>query len=331
MKSYTYKDGVFTFEGSISVQEEKQWCRPWRIPFDRIDLYPYLSGVAGEPSGVRISFTTNSQNAILKLHEPTEGIKLDLYSDGIFFKEQICNNNHDVFFSGLYDNMKEIEIWLDPRYPFYLESISVDDNAFIRKTVNTKKRWIHYGSSISHSREAAAPSKTWAGIVAMETDFHLTNIGFAANCILEPMVGKMIRDTPADLITLKLGINCHSGALSRRAFEPNAIGLISLIREKHPDTPLKIISPIYSPEREITRKLDISLTLPEIREVLEAVVLKFQKYGDRAIDYIDGLNILGSDGIGYLPDKLHPNAEGQYIMAKNFMKFIHGNKGGRLK
>ena len=59
MKAYSYQDSVFTFEGSISVQVEDNWCKPWRIDFQHIELYPYVCERAVEATGVRITFSTD--------------------------------------------------------------------------------------------------------------------------------------------------------------------------------------------------------------------------------------------------------------------------------
>ena len=322
MRSFYYRDNVFSFEGCVSVQTEDKWCRPWRIEFSHIDLFPFVSERAGEASGIRLSFETDSKNIMLLMKEGYEGMKLDLFINGRMYEQYACDGNKKILFRGLHSCMKKVEIWLDPNFPFKLHEIGIDDNSSIKTLVFNQKRWVHYGSSISHSKQAASPSAIWTGLVAQKTNLHLTNLGFGGNCILEPMVGKMIRDLPADMVTMKLGVNCHSGALSYRSFEPNAIGLISIIREKNPQIPIVIISPIYAPEKENNRASDISLTLVEMREILKKVVDKFREYGDNNIRYADGLKLLGPEQEKYLPDKIHPDADGQYIMADNFIKNI---------
>ena len=63
----------------------------------------------------------------------------------------------------------------------------------------------------------------------------------------------MIRETPADLISLKIGINLVNTDLMRlRAFVPAVHGFLDSIREGHPDTPLLVISPIACPMHEAT-------------------------------------------------------------------------------
>ncbi len=156
----------------------------------------------------------------------------------------------------------------------------------LKKITNNKKRWVHYGSSISHSKASKTPSTIWTSIIARKLDFHLTNLGFGGNCVLEPMVARIIRDIAADVISLKIGINCYGeltnncfgGPYSQRTFEPAVIGLIKIIREKHTHTPLFVISPIYSPPREDV-KGGSGFSLKDMREVICSIVQKFNKYG----------------------------------------------------
>ena len=54
-----------------------------------------------------------------------------------------------------------------------------------------------------------------------------------------------MRDTPADLISVKIGINLVNTDLMRvRAFGPAVHGFLDTIREGHPSTPLLVVSPI---------------------------------------------------------------------------------------
>lgn len=320
MKEYSYSDNVFSFEGSVSVQVEDTWCRPWRIDYNRIDFFPYLPERSGELSGVRLTFATDSQHIGLKFHEAYENMKLDVYSNDELVEQLTCNMDTTIFLKALDPGMKKIEIWLDPKYPLKLEKVLIDDDSIIQRVNFTGKRWVHHGSSISHSKAAASPSCIWTGIVARKYGLHLTNLGFGGQCKIETMVAMMIRDLPSDMISLKLGINCYVGDLTSRTFEPNVIGFINIIREKKPETPIVVISPIYSPDREDVRLLENSLTLKEMRDILCTVVDKFKKHGDKKIYYVDGLSILGPEYVKYLPDGLHPDANGQFIMAENFIK-----------
>jgi len=318
------------FEGAVSVEHRDGTVSPWRVPVGQKRLYPFLTEgnppVAAAASGVRLTFRTGAVRIGLDLVEVRPGQKLDVFVDGAFSETVILAADQAepvdrlavIALPGTGERL--VEIWLDQRMPFQLRALLADPSARVSPAAVTQPRWVHYGSSISHAGAAATPSRIWPGLAARQLGLHLTNLGFSGQCVLEPMIGRLIRDLPADLVTLKLGINTHVGRLSNRTFGPCAIGLVQLIREKHPDIPLVVISPIFSPPRETKRMTDLSLTLEEMRVILADVVDACRQYGDRNIHYMDGLDLFGPDERAFLPDQLHPNDAGQPVMAAHFIR-----------
>ena len=62
MQSVALHEGFFS--GAVSVERLDGALRPWRLPHDRLELYPApgdtLIGRAMESSGVRLRFTTDA-------------------------------------------------------------------------------------------------------------------------------------------------------------------------------------------------------------------------------------------------------------------------------
>jgi lysophospholipase L1-like esterase len=136
------------------------------------------------------------------------------------------------------------------------------------------------------------------------------------------MVARMMRDLPADYLSLCLGINIYGAAsLGPRAFRPGIIGFVQILRERHPETPLAIMSPIFSPPRETTENA-VGFTLQAMREEVAAAVEALRAHGDTNVHYIDGLRIFGPEAADKLPDQLHPNAEGYQLMGRNFLRVV---------
>jgi lysophospholipase L1-like esterase len=142
------------------------------------------------------------------------------------------------------------------------------------------------------------------------------------------MIARMIRDRPADFISLCVGINMHGGSVGPRAFLPAIIGFVQIIREKHPHTPILLISPIYSQPREDEINA-AGWTLPLMREEVEAAFRTLREFGDAHIHYLNGLDLLGPQFQHLLPDKLHPNGEGYQQMARNFVDNTRASFFGR--
>jgi len=324
MAEYFYKDNVFTFEGAASVESCNDYASPWKIDFSHLRLFHVLNTDKGKIcGGVRLCFTSDSKSATLKFAGHDHELKLDIFINDVLHEKFILGpGERNVVINTAITGEKRFTVWLDHRYSVKLVSVSVPDGAFIKKTPVTQKRWVHYGSSISEASAADSPSTVWSSIAAIKNNLHLTNFGFGGQCKIDPMMAFVIRDLPADLITLKLGINLYLGDLTHRTFLPAILGFVKIIREVKPDTPIVLISPVYCYGREIFNPVETHVNLVQMRAYVSEAAEIFRFYGDKNIYYADGLKVFGPDELKYMPDQLHPNAEGQPVFAENFEKTV---------
>lgn len=326
-------DPRLTWQGIISLQTTDKWTMPWRIPCTEKELFAPDNDLlprAAMPAGIRISFHSNTTFVagafVPYLITPQSGSyrdgKIDLYCDGSM-KGSLPLDHKDVFaFDGLTANEKLVELWLPQIGEFRLKSLQLSDNATLRPFRDTRPKWITYGSSISHCAAAESPSQTWPAIVARERGLNLTCLGYGGQCHLDPMIARMIRDLPADVISIKAGINIYgSNSMGPRSFRPALIGTVKTIREKHPDTPIALISAIFSCDRETTANA-VGFTLTQMRDEVADAARRLRQAGDRNLHYCNGLELLGPDDARHLPDQLHPNAEGYELMARRFLEKI---------
>ena len=274
------------------------------------------------PAGVRISFHSNTSTVAGQVESYPEAALLDLFCDGQFHGSVELAGQESFVFQDLPPGEKLIELWLPQFSEFRLRALELGDGATVAAFDDPRPRWTAYGSSITHCRTAERPSQTWPAIVAREHGLNLTCLGYGGNCHLEPMIARVIRDLPADFISITVGSNVYgNGSLTLRTFGPAIIGFIEIVREKHPDTPFAVVSPIYSPPREETPNV-VGFSLQAMREEVAAAVSAIQAHGDTNINYIDGLKLFGSDYAHLLPDELHPDAEGYKLMGHNFLREV---------
>jgi lysophospholipase L1-like esterase len=163
-----------------------------------------------------------------------------------------------------------------------------------------------------------------------------------------------MRDTPADLISVRIGINLvNSDVMRLRAFVPAVHGFLDTIREGHPDTALLVVSPILCPIHEDTpgpSMPDFStlaegkitfralgdpadcaagkLTLNVIRDALSGLV-KQRAAEDPNLYYLDGRELYGEADSAELPlpDQLHPDAATHRRMGERFAALAFGPGG----
>jgi hypothetical protein len=157
-----------------------------------------------------------------------------------------------VRFEELAAHDKHVEIWQPYHEPTELVALRADAPV-APVPPDGRPTWLHHGSSISQGSNAAGPSTTWVALAAMASDVELVNLGFSGGMMLDPFVVRTMRDLPADLISVEIGINIVGGDVMRlRAFAPAVHGFLDTIRDGHPTTPLLVIGPILRRIHEAT-------------------------------------------------------------------------------
>ncbi|GAT80716.1 lipase [Streptomyces sp. F-3] len=247
-------------------------------------------------------------------------------------------------FTGLPGTLKDVEIWLPHNETTELVALRTD--APVEPVPDRGRRvWLHHGSSISHGSDAASPTATWPALAASLAGVDLINLGLSGSALLDPFTARALRDTPADLISLKIGINLVNTDLMRlRAFAPAVHGFLDLIREKRPTTPLLVVSPLYCPLHEDTPGPTVpdlaglgagrlrfrsagdpaeraagKLTLSVVREELARIVRQ-RAADDPHLHYLDGRDLYGEADHAELPlpDGLHPDTETHRRIGERF-------------
>jgi hypothetical protein len=258
-----------------------------------------------------------------------------------------------IEFAGLPEDDKEVEVWLP--WNERTEVVALRTDAPVEPPPDSGRPvWLHHGNSISQGSNADGPTSTWPAVAASLGRADLVNLGFGGSALLDPFVARVIRDTSADLISLKIGINLVNTDLMRvRAFVPAVHGFLDTIREGHPHTPLLVVSPIACPIHEDTpgpTEMDNTglaagrlrfrasgspaetargrLTLRVIREELARLV-QLRAKDDPQLGYLDGRELYGaSDAAGRpLPDALHPDAKTQRDIGVRFAQLVFEGEG----
>lgn len=311
------------WQGVVSVEKTDDAVMPWRTPHEMHVLFPEpLLERSAMPAGVRISFRSNTTQISGSILEQRDSGMLDLCCNGEFISSYDLRGKNSFVFENLPDTDKLIELWLPQFGRFQLRHIEIDDGATIEPYIDKRPKWVTYGSSITQCRSAASPTQTWPGIAARSRNFNLTCLGYGGQCHLDSMIARMIRDLPAHYISMCLGINIQgASSLGPRAFRPAIIGAVQIIREKHTDIPIVLMSPIYCPNREENPN-NVGFNLQKMREEVETAANALQSYGDNNVHYVSGLDVFGEDYVDLLPDNLHPDAEGYRVMGNNFVDVV---------
>ncbi|MCX5425705.1 GDSL-type esterase/lipase family protein [Streptomyces sp. NBC_00078] len=373
--------------GALDVEPTEHGVLPHRLPARaRAQCAdPQLAGAESQPSGVRLAFRTRATAVELDTL-PTKRVYVgapprpdgvyDLLVDGRSTGRASATGGNTVTvdmaagttelrpgpvgtlrFTDLPEGNKDVEIWLP--HDETTELVALRSDAPVEPAPPSgRKVWLHHGSSISHGSDAASPTTTWPALAASLGDVDLINLGLSGSALLDPFTARTLRDTPADLISIKIGINLVNTDLMRlRAFTSAVHGFLDTVREGHATTPLLVVSPILCPIHEDTpgpsaidftslgegrlkfhamgdpaERADGKLALGVIRDELNRIVAQ-RSAEDPNLHYLDGRDLYGESDSAELPlpDQLHPDAATHLRIGERFaeLAFATGGVFGR--
>ncbi|GGL08392.1 lipase [Sphaerisporangium melleum] len=367
--------------GLLDAEATAHGLLPHRLPARARRQIPdgQLAMAEAQPSGVRLAFRTRATTIELDtlptkrvyrgFPAPPDGV-YDLLVDGRLTAQatvpggrvrtitDMVSQTAEVHegpagtarFTGLPAGDKEVEIWLP--HNEITELIALRTDAPVEPARECGRRvWLHHGSSISQGSNAAHPTAIWPALAAAQGRVELVNLGFGGSALLDPFTARAMRDTPADLISVKVGINIvNSDAMRLRAFSPAVHGFLDTIREGHPATPLLVVSPILCPVQEDTpgplapvfdggtlrfratgdpaERAAGRLTLNVIRAELARIVDQ-RRAEDPNLHHLDGRDLYGASDYAELPlpDEVHPDAAGHRRIGENFARLVFGTGG----
>lgn len=178
-----------------------------------------------------------------------------------------------------------------------------------------EKRYLAYGSSITHGSLALLQCNTWTARVAENTKSDLINLGFAGSACLEPEMADYIANrTDFDFATLEMGINILG--IDPEDFRNRVRYFVSTVASSHPESKVFCID-VFRCEDDLNGGARASAFRRIVGEVLSELKLSNTVH-------IDGMKMLTSFGL-LSGDLVHPSARGVEEMARNIADVILSN------
>ena len=178
-----------------------------------------------------------------------------------------------------------------------------------------KKKYLAYGSSITHGSISFHPYYNYVERVAARFGADATNYGFAGSCCLEKEVADFIADkTEFDFATLEMGINILG--MDPAEFERRVRYIVERVATSHPDSKIFAIDVYYcfldydgEDKAERFRRI--------VKKVVEELALP-------NVIYVNGKTVLTSP-TDLASAHAHPGPEGIREMVDNLTEIIKKN------
>jgi lysophospholipase L1-like esterase len=300
----------------------------FRLPVKLKDTYRKpVWDLAQSPSGGRIRFRTKSATLAIRLEYPgppgDENMHafgqtgVDLYADGVYRGTAIADKDAKpgkTYEHAYYKNQSRTDREITVYLPLYIGvkvlGIGVDPEARIEraKPFAIAKPLVFYGTSITQGGCASRSGMSYQAILGRMLNADFVNLGFSGNGLGEPELARAVSDIDASSYVLDLAQNNPTVESLAQAYAP----FIETIRSKHAETPILVITPIYTARESWSR----DARLEGMRELIRRVAAEKIAAGDRHLEIVEGTDLLGPTRGDGLVDGTHPNDLGFQWMAE---------------
>jgi len=299
-----------------------------RLPARLKDTYRKpVWDLAQSPSGGRIRFRTNSSALAIRLEYPEPpGMKnmhafgqtgVDLYANGVYRGTAIDDRDakpgatqEHTYYKDQSRTDREITLYLPLYIPVKVIGIGLDAEARIEhaRPFALKPPIVFYGTSITQGGCASRSGMSYQAILGRMLNADFVNLGFSGNGLGEPELARTVAELDASCFVLDFAQNNPTVESLAQAYGP----FIQTIRSKHAETPILVITPIYSAREAWSR----DARLEGMRELIRKVAAERIAAGDRHLEILEGTDLIGPLRGDGLVDGTHPNDLGFQWMAE---------------
>ncbi|NOZ63858.1 MAG: hypothetical protein GXO71_02795 [Caldiserica bacterium] len=312
-----------------SMQQGKIICR---IPDNlRVTLNEDAKKMALTPGGCEIRFNVEKGSAkvVLRTVEKVPAI-LEVFQGNFQISWHCVYTEPTEIIVSHPDNMeslccltKKFDLPFDPYltrvilpYKFPIELLDIQgDISPPRKNQSPGKKYLAYGSSITHGSLAMRPTGSYVMRIAQMLGVDLINLGFGGGAYCEKQMADYIAERcDWDFATLEIGINMLAAGFEVKEFRKTVEYFIRKIAESHPD------KWVFCIDLFLCRwDFDSSSTKQDkFREIVRNIV---ENLNMPKLIHIDGKEILGK--VSQLTsDLVHPSPSGMEEIALNLSKVI---------
>jgi hypothetical protein len=169
---------------------------------------------------------------------------------------------------------------------------------------------IVYGTSITQGGCAARPGMAYTNIMSRRINREFLNLGFSGNGKGEPELAHILSDIPDPACLI---LDYEANCVSTELLQVTLPEFISIYRNKHPLTPILVISRIIYAKDKFHDQM--AQDRVERKQFQLRTVEQRRELGDANVYFYDGSQLLGEDAHECTVDGVHPTDLGFLRMA----------------
>lgn len=299
----------------------------WRLPARSKDAFPKeVWNLSLDPTGGRIRFRTDSSTVALRLEWPYPSDMRNMHSFGQSGVDLYVRNTYwgtavpdkDAAPGKVYEHayfkdqprvMRDITIYLALYSPVKVLEIGLDKDAALESAAPfaVSGPVVFYGTSITQGGCASRPGMSYQAVLGRRLNLNHINLGFSGNGKGEAGVARAVAEIDAAAFVLDFAQNNSDVDSLAQVYDP----FIGILRERHPDTPIVSITPIYAAREATGHQRN-----EQMRALIRKVVSRRIAAGDTHLQLVEGTDLLGPSRVDGLVDGTHPNDLGFQWMAE---------------
>lgn len=305
-------------------------------------LRPPVDSLADCSAGGQLHFTTNSKRLYIAVklqgkadmyHMPATGqCGFDIYiGDQVtvrYYKTSRFNHTEDNYVAEMFNFINEKTRTVVLNFPLYIGVhhvlIGIEEQAIVGKSafLQTGKKAVIYGTSITQGGCASRPGMAYTNILSRMLRAECVNLGFSGNGKGDAIVAELMAQIDASCYVLDYLVNCTT-----ELFMETLPVFVRILKNKKPETPVFIISGLMRATRYFLDDLypDPATGLmsgKKINEFILDTIEQMKNEGYRNIYFIEGERLLGEDFEETTVDGTHPTDLGFYKMAKGLYPIL---------
>lgn len=326
---HDYKQPPFSLSGFAWFDKDQKLCRLPQSLLSDPAINAGVRNLAWHTSGGMLRFKTDSKTIAVRArllssgdmsHMPRSGTSgFALYLGGgknkKFIKTAIPQVNSDRIEAVLFNSPRVAMREFTLNFPLYNGvrelTIGLDPNARIEapSPFGYDRPVVFYGSSVTQGGCASRPGNDYPDILARWLDFEPINMGFSGNAKGDARLAEAIASLNPAVLVMDYDYNALSAEHLRQTHEK----FFKIIREKHPDLPVIIIT------RPRTDYGPSDTRFKIIKDTYDHAVAS----GDKQVFFIPGYILFGTvESDSCTVDGTHPNDFGFMRIAENILPVL---------